>query len=177
MPGKRSPNAARKRVFAATPPAITNRREPCLSDGAAALDDQCVDNGVFERSGNIGFVLFGRFAESLQRVQGEGLEPAEAEVEPGPIRHGAREAEASWIAALGEPRHGGSAGVTQPEHLGGFIERLARGVVDRLAEDVVFADRIDTNELRVSPETSSAINGTSGLGSASSGASKCASMW
>ena len=128
---------------------MTRRSRPGLLERTTALDHQRVDDRVFERARDIGLVLIGSLAKPLQRVQREGLQAAEAEVEPGPVRHRSRKTETRRVSALGEPRNSGAAGIAEAKHLGGFVERFAGRIVDRLADDFVFADRIDAHELRV----------------------------
>ena len=76
-------------------------------------------------------------------------------------------------ARLGQLRERRSARIGQAEQLRGLVERLAGGVVERVAEQPVVARRPSTsNSWLWPPDTSSATNGNAGRGSASSGDSR-----
>ena len=85
-----------------------------------------------------------RIGRGTGGVRDRGLEAAEAEVQPRPVGHGAREMEPAGPAAFRHP-----AGIAEPEELGGLVEGLAHGVVQRFAEDVVLAHAAHRGEQRV----------------------------
>ena len=122
--------------------------ETGLFDGAAALDGQGVGHRFLEGAGDVGLRLLAAVALA-QGVEGEGLEAREAEVEAGPVGHGAREAVARRIALLGQGRHRGAAGIAEVQHLGGLVEGLAHGVVEGVAQHPVAADAGDLHQHRV----------------------------
>ncbi len=122
---------------------------PVCCKRAATFDQQRVDDGVLECPSDVGLVLVGRLAEAPQRVQREGFQTAEAEIEPGPIGHRPGNLNRVGVAALCQPRNCGTAGIAQAQHLGSFVECLAGSIVDRFAEDVIAADRIDAHQLGV----------------------------
>ena len=53
------------------------------------------------------------------------------------------------IAELGKARQRRPAGIAEAEQLGRLVERLAGGIVDRVAEERIAADRGDMEKLRV----------------------------
>ena len=53
------------------------------------------------------------------------------------------------MTGFGQARDRRSAGITEPQQLGGLVEGLAGGVVQRLAEDAVVADAAHVGEQRV----------------------------
>src|SRR3546814_1531901 len=59
-----------------------------------------------------------------------------------PVGHRAGEAERAGTALLRQFRQRRPAGVRQAHHLGGLVERLAGGIVQRVAQDRVLADRL-----------------------------------
>ena len=59
--------------------------------------------------------------------------------EPEPLR----------IAELGKPVDDRAAGISEPHHLGAFVECLADGVVDGLPENFVFYRAVDLDYLGV----------------------------
>jgi hypothetical protein len=78
-------------------------------------------------------------------VEQGGLEPGEREVEvrdPG----GGGEREGGRIALRGELRQGGTAGVAEAEQTGALVERLAGGIVERLAQERVAAVVVDLRQ-------------------------------
>ena len=60
-----------------------------------------------------------------------------------------REAECLRIALLGQTVDHRAARVGQPHHLGALVEGLARGVVDRRADDLHFERGVHAHDLRV----------------------------
>src|SRR5207244_962308 len=86
---------------------------------------------------------------ALQAVQHGGLEAAEAEVERASGEQRARERVRLGIAALRRALDRRPAGVGEPEERRDLVERLARRVVLRLAEEVVVGRRAVAEELGV----------------------------
>ena len=78
-----------------------------------------------------------------------GLQAGEGEVERVALQQGTRQRIRVGIAELGEPGQRRSARIADAEQLGRLVERLAGGVVDRVAEERVAADVGDVEELRV----------------------------
>ncbi len=112
----------------------------------AALDGQGIHDGVLKGAGNVGRRLAAVLA---QGGQGEGLEAGEAEVEAGTVGHRAGKAETGRVALGRQPRQGRAAGIAQAEHLGGLVEGLAGGVVQRLAQQSVTANPVNPDQLSV----------------------------
>ncbi len=117
-----------------------------LIQRALALDHQRIDHRIFERAGNIGPGLLAVIiiADSVGR---EGFQPGEAEIQPWPVGHRAREDKAPFRSLR---RHSGqhwAARVIQPQQLGGFVERFTGGVVDRLAQQFILANARHADQL------------------------------
>ena len=70
-------------------------------------------------------------------------------IEIAAVQQGARQLERGRGALLRQPRQGRPARVAQAQQLGGFVEGLARGVVDGLAQDGVAPHPVHPHELRV----------------------------
>ena len=51
------------------------------------------------------------------------------------------------VAVLRDALDRGAAGIAEPEQLGGLVERLARGIVDRGGEAAIIADALDQQQL------------------------------
>ncbi len=123
---------------------------PRLLDGSNALGDERVDNRRLERGGQIralrlsqcaaGFLLL-----ALDNSPHGSFQPAEAHVEPA-IDKWPGEAEACRVTNLGQPGDCRPARVRQPEQAGHLVERLARGVVARVAEQAVAAEAGNIHE-------------------------------
>src|SRR5690606_21651316 len=124
------------------------RRQLRLIQRACALESERFDDRLLELIGEIRAHL----VVELYAARGNddrGLQPAEAEIESGPIEHRARELEAAWLALLGELRERGAAGVWQAKKLRGFVECFARGIVDGRADDLILAEPAHFGEQRV----------------------------
>jgi hypothetical protein len=74
------------------------------------------------------------------------LEPAEAEIEAGPIEHGSRELEHAKAPMLGEGRECGPARISEAEQLRRLVEGLARGVILGLPQDPVAPYALDVDQ-------------------------------
>ena len=102
------------------------------------LDDLHVDDRLLEARGEIGQVDVAAGRPLLLHVaEHGGLQPAHREVAVAGVRHRAREADRVRVAVARHRVERGPAGepeAQQPRHL---VERLARGVVERLAQDLV----------------------------------------
>jgi len=89
-------------------------------------------------------------ARARDRQHG-GLQARKAEIEVAGVEHRARQRHGTGAPALGQRRERGTAGIRQAEELRGLVERLARRVVQRVAEQAVGADARDIEELAVPP--------------------------
>ena len=106
-----------------------------LGRGPAGLVHEHVDDGGLERRRHVGRLGLG---VGPHVVHHRRLQPGEAEVEPL-VAHRPGEVDRRRVAVLGHPLDGRAAGVAEPEEPGDLVERLAGGVVDRLAEQPVAA--------------------------------------
>ena len=114
---------------------------------AHGLGDQRVDHRLLERERDVGAVgLAGALGQGAHRMQHRGLEAREAELEPRPVEHRAREPVRARAPPLGETGEVRSAGIRQPEQLRALVEGLARGIVAGLAEQPVIADALRLDE-------------------------------
>ncbi|OIQ78955.1 beta-galactosidase YesZ [mine drainage metagenome] len=94
-------------------------------------------------------LLARRVAQRAHSRQHRGLQPGEREIEVARMQQRPRQLERCRVAALGQSRKLGAAGVAQAEQLGRFVEGLAGGVVDRLAEHPVAPQGGDVEQHRV----------------------------
>ena len=74
-----------------------------------------------------------------------GLEPAETEVKAA-LKQGPGKSVASGASRGGKPFYCRSSGIAEPEQLGGLVERLASGVVERFAKLAIAAHRLDVHQ-------------------------------
>ncbi len=121
---------------------------------APALDNQGIDHGLLKCPGHVGARLgldaAVRGTQCADRGGARGLETAEAEFEPGAVGHRARKPENPRPSLLGQLREEGAAGIVETEYLGDLVERLARRIIERFAENPVASDAIHPHQLRVS---------------------------
>jgi hypothetical protein len=120
-------------------------RDAGLLDRAQALADQRVNDGFLELQRHVRPRLFVQF-EVADSGDHRGLQAAEAEIQPRPVEHRPRQAQAAGSAALGEARELRPARVAEAQHLGGLVEGLAGGVVERLAQHPVAAQPGDLHQ-------------------------------
>ena len=80
------------------------------------------------------------------RAQGR-LEAREGEVEASAVQQGSWQVEHRFIPELRQARERRSARITQAEKLGRLVERLACGVVNGLAQQLVPTDVVNPHEL------------------------------
>ena len=66
-----------------------------------------------------------------------GFEPRKAEIEAGPVGHRPRKFEYTAFTLPRPARNRWATGVAQPQQLGGLVERLAHGIVQRFTENGV----------------------------------------
>ena len=124
-------------------PLMTGRLER-----GAAFRDQHIDDRFLEFRGDVG--LRGRLGCGVANErQHRRLQPAEAELEIAARDHRSGQAMAPALPPVGELRERGAAGIAEPEHLRGLVERLAGRVVQRLAEQPVAPDALDLHQLGV----------------------------
>ena len=122
-----------------------------VGHGAAQFVHQNIDDGGLQRGAEIGLVLLHEVRIVLQRVA-EGVEErrfesAEAVVVARDVR--LAEGEGSRIALVGQAIDDGAAGITEAHHLGALVEGFARGIVDRLPDDLHAIVGLDANDLRI----------------------------
>src|SRR6202022_4318914 len=83
-----------------------------------------------------------------QQISHLGFQPAETEILRA--EHAARQIKTVWITVAGELFNLRTPRVTEPKHLGDFIERLTCSVIDRAAHHAVITKRMHSNQHRVS---------------------------
>ena len=117
---------------------------------ALAFDGQCFHHRLLKRQGDIATNLLVSLATRallLPGIQGKSLQAAETEVQPRSIGHRPREDKPPRHATFSQARNLRPARIDQPEHLGGLVEGLASGIVQRLAEQRITADAIHAYQL------------------------------
>ena len=119
-----------------------------MLEGTFAFDRQRIHHRILEGAGDVGTRLI-VVAVGANGVGGEGFQPGEAEVQPRTIGHRPREGETPRRALLRHLRQHRPAGIIQAEQLGGFVERFAGGIVDRLAQQCILTDAGDADQLSV----------------------------
>src|SRR5437764_1766731 len=83
---------------------------------------------------------------ATQRMEYRGLEPGEAELEPGAIEHRPREAQGAGGPVRGELRELRPAGIGEPEELGSLVEGLPGRVIAARAKHPVLPERRDLDQ-------------------------------
>ena len=83
----------------------------------------------------------------IGRVQGVGLEPAEAEIQPRLAHHRSRKVVAARIALFRESGDVGTAGIGLPQHFRGFVKGFPRGVIQGFSQQAVDADTVYPHQL------------------------------
>ena len=135
------------------------RNAPCHSHfadagvghSAAQFVHQNINDSGLQRGAEIGLVLIHEVRIVLQRVA-EGVE--ERRFESAETVIVARDVwlakgEGPRIALVGQAIDDGAAGITEAHHLGALVEGFARGVVDRLPDDLHAIVGLDADDLRV----------------------------
>ena len=115
------------------------RPESGRLQGTLRFDCQRFDYRGLECECNIGARLLIEHAVS-NRQHRRRLQSTEAEIEIGAIQHRPRQLDHSGMTPLGKTRQGRATWVRQAEELGGLIERLAGGIVERLAQQSILAE-------------------------------------
>ena len=120
------------------PAADRDLLDPGLLRRLDELVQQDVDQRLLERGAEVLLVLIEKVRIFRHLVTDEieqrSLHAAETVVQAFDVRLG--ELEAVRVALLRQLVDDGPAGITQPQHLGAFVERLPHRVVDGLAEDL-----------------------------------------
>src|SRR5210317_1489426 len=116
--------------------------------GPAALDKQSFNHGFLKTCCDISAGLIILITIQPQ-VSGMGFQSAEAEVKTGPVGHRTRESKSLRIAVCSQFCQCWTAGVTQPQKFCRLVKRLARGIVQRLAEYPVLTDPADFHQHRM----------------------------
>ena len=138
-------SSSRSSEFAATPPPSTMPSRRPSAAARRALATSTSTTAVWNDAATSADVDVGMLADV---VDDRRLQAAEAEVEPV-VEHRPREADRLGIAVqrgVVDRRPAGIAEVEEPRHL---VERLAGGVVDRLAEQPVVAVPAHLDQHRV----------------------------
>ena len=102
-----------------------SKQYPHLNWQGAACAAQCPVQVRIQRPQ----LRVGRRLLTPQRIHGKGLEPTEAEIEPGAIGHRPRKTEAIGIALSAQARDLRSPGVSQAEQLGRLVECLTGRII------------------------------------------------
>jgi hypothetical protein len=89
-------------------------------------------------------------AQLLRLRQHGRLQARKRKVEVAAVQQRPRQLERGRVALLRQPRQGRPARVAEAHQLGGFVEGLARGVVDGLAQDGVAPHPVHPHQLGVS---------------------------
>ena len=144
-PRRPSSTPARSAELAATPPPMTTVPIPVARRGPQQLGHEHVDDRGLERRGDVGDLGLGMLAHVLHH---RGLQPREREV-VAVVEHRARERDRVRIALACQAVDRRTAGIAEPEEPRDLVERLARRVVDRLAEHAVLAVVVHRDEQRV----------------------------
>ena len=85
---------------------------------------------------------------NLRQVSHGSFQSAEAEILG--TKHAARKIKTLWIAAARVLFDFRAAGITEPEHLGHFVECFARSIVNRAADELVIRQAANEDQHRVS---------------------------
>lgn len=122
-----------------------------LLRGAHELVEQDFDDGRLQRGAEVGLAAFDEPRVGghgvAQRVEKRSLQPRERVVVS--LDMGPRETERLRIALPGQAVDHRTARVGQSHHLGALVERFARGVVDRRADDPHSGRGVHAHDLRV----------------------------
>ena len=86
----------------------------------------------------------------IARAQHDTLEPGEREMRLARAHQRPREGHCPGIARLRRALDRRPAGETEPEQLGGLVERLARGIVDRRRQPAIVARAAHFEQLAMS---------------------------
>ncbi len=78
------------------------------------------------------------------------FQPAETEIQAGPVEHGPGEMKPLRVTLLRKPGQRGPAGVTEAEQLRGLVERLADRIVATFAQNPIIAGAAHIHQLSVS---------------------------
>jgi hypothetical protein len=130
-----------------------------LLDGSQALLDQNLDDGRLRRSRQVGQRrLVGRVrqgdggiqpAKAHQMRANGGFQAREGKIKVAGVQHGARQVKSVHASTRGELREMRPTWIGQPHEFGGLVEGLARGIVDRLAQQCVLPHAIHPHQLGV----------------------------
>ncbi len=127
-------------------------RAPGDPEGCKRLRHEHVDHRVLEFARDVGparvVQSFGGGLAAHQR-QHRGLEAAEAHVEIAALQHRPGQRCGALTPRFGEPRQRGTSGIPEAEELRGLVERLAGGIVLRVAEQAVAPHAFDVEQLAV----------------------------
>ena len=85
----------------------------------------------------------------LPGIQREGFQAAETEIQTGTVGHRARKFEHASTSRFGRFCQHRATGITETKHFCGFIEGLAGGIVQALANDFIAADFGHMSEQRM----------------------------
>ena len=107
--------------------------EPGLGQCTLDADRQRLDDRALIGGGQIGPPAVGLLPEIAHLVEQGGLQPREREVEAGQPSSG-WELERVRVAVASQPLERGAARIAEAEQPRALVERLAGGVVERLAE-------------------------------------------
>ena len=144
---------ARSSRLAPTPPATTSRVASRRVERRQRLRDEHVDDRVLEFARDVGRAAHRRAPRARclapHERQHRGLEAGEAHVEIAAVEHRPRQRHRAVAARFGEPRERRAARIGKPEQLRRLVERFARRVVLRVAEQPVAPDAVDVEELAV----------------------------
>ena len=131
------PMRVRTAPLAATPPPIDSRSRPVAAKCPLDAQRQRLDDRPLIGGGQVGPPLqrLG-LAKIAHLVHERGLQPGEREIQPGQTLRG-REGKRAGITLSRQPLERRAARVAEAEQPSPLVERLAGGVVERLAEHLV----------------------------------------
>ena len=138
----RASSRSRNRALAATPPPTPSRVRPVRSSAWRVLATRTSTAASWKLAARSATSSGGGGVPCVRRILApEGVEdgrlqPREAEGEPIVVEERPREGERRAVPAPGRPLDLGAAGIAQAEQAGDLVERLARRVVDRAAEEL-----------------------------------------
>ncbi|MNS94906.1 hypothetical protein D3C72_1291380 [compost metagenome] len=113
------------------------------------LGRQHIDDRIDKGPRQVGPVLLAGIGQLAGLRQHRGLQPREGKIEIARMQHRPRQRESARRTELCQPRHFRAAGIAQAQQLGSLVEGLARGIVQRFAQQRVVADAAHFHQLRM----------------------------